>query len=49
MGKLKYSVVCDDLVRKYSEQNAGNFFLKGLRKNDVVNILKHEMYLYMYL
>ena len=23
--------------------------LKKLRRNDVVNILKHEMYLYMYL
>jgi len=24
MGKLKYIVVCDDLVRKYFEENADN-------------------------
>jgi hypothetical protein len=24
MGKLKYTVVCDDLMRKYFEKNTGN-------------------------
>jgi hypothetical protein len=28
MGKLKYAVVCDSLVRKYFEQNTGNSIKK---------------------
>jgi len=49
MGKLKCTVVCDDLVRKYCEQNPGNSINKGFEGMTYSNILNHEIYIHLYL